>query len=317
MAGDNTYGISLPREAFAQLTPNAFLHSHLKEGVRPNGRKPDTFREPTVNTGSLSYSNGSAVVRLGDTAVVCGIRGEILLASDIPNASANEDIEKLGLLVTNIESSTGCSPAHLPGNPPSTQAQSLSWRLHSLLHVSDLVSLENLRIESEGETKAYWTLYLDMLCISLDGNCFDAAWIALVAALRDTTLPRAAWDVDNEVVVCSPIVSCACIYRCYAHINEAETASRLQLGSVPIPSTFAIYSTASALKDPSAAQSWALADPDTLEEETSKQTVTITVENDSIVRVEKAGLSQRKLMRHLFALARSRAKTIETLLSHD
>ncbi|KAA6413949.1 MAG: exoribonuclease family [Lasallia pustulata] len=155
-----------------------------------------------------------AVVRVGDTAVVCGVRAEILLASSIPQPpppsvtpaeeEAAEELAALGLLVPNLTLSTGCSPAHLPGSPPSPLAQSLTQRILTLLHTSRLVSLSDLMISHQPpadaadaepppapEIKAYWTLYIDVLFISLDGNAFDAAWGAVLAALGDTRLPGA------------------------------------------------------------------------------------------------------------------------------
>ncbi|KAK0309653.1 hypothetical protein LTR82_015005 [Friedmanniomyces endolithicus] len=188
-------GLAFSRETFAKLTPAPFLQAHLQqpEPIRPNGRSLDAFRTPTIHTGSLSHSNGSAVVRLGDTAVVCGVRAEILLASDIPHppsedTSEDDLVERLGLLVPNVELSTGCSPDHLPGNPPSTSAQALSYRVLSLMHTSNLIRPGDLSIQymepasdddlpDEGPktvTKAFWTLYIDVMCIALDGNPFDA-----------------------------------------------------------------------------------------------------------------------------------------------
>lgn len=246
-----------------------------------------------INTGSLSHSNGSAVVRLGDTSVVCGVRGEILLASEVPHppneSTQDEDlIEGLGLLVPNVELSTGCSPACLPGNPPSNSAQSLSWRISSLLHASSLLQPADLSInytepksadmgpdeEPNTAVKAYWTLYIDILCISLDGNCYDAAWIAVMAALRNTTLSKAWWDADHEAVVCSP------------HANEARS---LTLNGSPSATTFAVFSTASPLKQRSEAESWVLADPDSFEEDICHETVTVAVDNGKLVKIEKQG----------------------------
>ncbi len=133
-------GLAFSRETFAKLTPAPFLHAHLQqpEPIRPNGRSLDAFSTPTIHTGSLSHSNGSAVVRLGDTAVVCGVRAEILLASDIPHPpgddiSEDDLVERLGLLVPNVELSTGCSPDHLPGSPPSKQSLSMGQRCSSRL----------------------------------------------------------------------------------------------------------------------------------------------------------------------------------------
>lgn len=325
MAKDTTSAptaLAFSHATFARLTPNAYLQAHLQNAatVRPNGRKPDQYRELAINTGSLANSNGSAVVRLGDTAVVCGVRGEILLTSSIPNPPANdvadEDlVQHLGLLVPNLELSTGCSSAHLPGNPPSGLAQSLSWRLHTLLKTTSLISIGDLRIqhhapalendaddEPEAVTKAYWTLYIDILCMSLDGNCFDAAWIALLAALRDTKLPKAAWDPDRELILCSP---------------QPEDASPLHLQSLPVALTFAAFTTASPLKDPSLAQSWTLTDPDTFEEEACTESLTIAVNQDSIARMEKSGgpVLGPSQVRHCVALAIQRRKDVVRLLT--
>lgn len=212
--------LSFSRETFAKLSPRPYLLAHLQNSTRANGRSPTECRKPHVNNGSLTHADGSAVVRIGDTTVVCGIRGEILLASD----QKVTDVEDL--LVPNIELATGCSPAFLPGQPPSTLAQSLSTRVYSLLH--SMVSLEDLKIGEE----AFWVLYIDILFISLDGNAFDAAWAGAVAALRDVNLPKAHWD---DGVIC-------------------EGYERLPLKGLPMALSFGLFG------------EWVLSDPDTFEE---------------------------------------------------
>lgn len=237
-------------------------------------------------------------MRIGDTSIVCGVRGEILLASDIPLAP-NEDaddedlVEELGLLVPNLELSTGCSPAHLPGNPPSTLAQSLSYRISSLLHTSGMIGIDDLRIQylephtdedlpDEGPrvvTKAYWTLYIDILCIALDGNAFDAAWAAVIAALSDATLPKARWEPDRETVLCSP------------RLNDLKS---LQMRTFPVAASFVVYSTASPLKNKEEAEQWILADPDAFEEDVCTETLTVIVSigidhQTNLLRLEKSG----------------------------
>ena len=333
--------LSFPRETFAKLSPGPFLLAHLKPAstrtppVRPNGRAPLDFRQPQINTGSLSHSNGSAVVRVGDTAVVCGVRAEILRAQDVPQPyrpnvvgegegrgvqrdDEREDareVEELGLLVPNLELSTGCSPQHLPGNAPSTQAQSLSQRILSLLYVSRLIRASDLRIQYHEPatdddlpdapprivTKAYWTLYIDILVMSLDGNAFDAAWAAVVAALRDTRLPRAEWTPDLETAICSPL---------------ASDASRLNLRGLPIASTFRVFNTESHMKSRSEAESWVLADPDGFEEELCRESVTVVVSQGNegmagrggVMSLEKSGgvVVGRERMRELVELAMGR-----------
>ena len=320
-------GLSFPRETFAKLTPKPFLHAHLKQTdpVRPNGRSPSESRKPTVNVGSLTHSNGSALVRSGDTAIVCGIRAEILLASDIPhppNDGSDDDdlVEDLGLLVPNVELSTGCSPAHLPGNPPGSLAQSLSYRILSLLVASKVINPELLKIiyeESQTDedlpdegpkmvVKAYWTLYIDILCISLDGNAFDVACIAMIAALQQTVLPKAWWDPNREIILCSP--------------QQAE-AAHLRLDCLPVALTFAIFTTASPLKLKSGSRHWILADPDSFEEEATSESLTITVvltddQKLRVVRSEKSGGSSltRDEITRCMQIAGERCKALTAML---
>ena len=225
--------------------------------------------------------------------MVCGVRAEVLRASDIPHpyrgpADSKRETEELGLLVPNIELSTGCSHAHLPGNAPGTLAQSLTQRLLSLLHLSKLVDVEDLKIKYQPpateddlpdepprlETKAYWVLYIDLLVISLDGNPFDAAWGAVLASLSDTKLPSAWWDPDQEAVLCS---------------DKLSDAKSLTLGNIPVALTFAVFSTAAPHKKQEDVQNWVLADPDGFEEDLCNESITIVTTSKTILRIEKKG----------------------------
>lgn len=370
----------LPPSQFARLQPHAYLLAHLsppassnQPSIRANGRAPLQFRVTSANAGSLTHTNGSAVVRIGDTAAVCGVRAEILHTGDIASWSMsrpaapdsnnkrrkladtnqkpsqetanaetwnNEDdgseddqedesyIQDFNLLVPNLSLSTGCAPGFLPGAPPSTLAQGLSHQILSLLHSSRLVREDDLRIwyqppdlgaenlerhnESEQmdvdaahddqynnrEIKAFWVLYIDIMIISLAGNPFDAAWAAVVAALRDTKLPRAWWDEDNEMVLCSEAVS---------------EAKRLSLRGMPVASSFAVFEADAAAgwravvipdaeeeeqideaKRKGLQRRWTLADPDGYEEGLSQERVSVVVDKKAdgkvvIVKMEKNG----------------------------
>ncbi|KAL3426582.1 exosome complex exonuclease RRP43 [Phlyctema vagabunda] len=310
--------LSFPRDTFAKLSPHPYLLAHLQPGspdtaaARANGRSPSQFRVSHINNGSLTHAEGSAVVRIGDTTVVCGIRGEILLASDVPNYRSDRtttapssktgynEPKDLDLLVPNIELATGCSPAFLPGQPPSTLAQSLSTRIYSLLHSSALVDGDDLRIwyqppnldedskmddsDDEGssapepEVKAFWTLYIDILFISLDGNPFDAAWAAVVSALGDVKLPKASWDADREMVLCD---------------DSVADSKRLSLRGFPIAVTALVFK-AKEQANGVTKKYWILADPDTFEEGLCDESVTVVVDcsnkkNTKLLGISKAG----------------------------
>lgn len=225
----------------------------------------------------------------------------------------------------NLELSTGCSPEFLPGVPPSGLAQGLSQRVLTLLHTGEVVGMGPLRIwegpkkggdsskeeeeesdeDEEGEedqgpeVKAFWTLYIDILFISLDGNPFDAAWMAVVAALRDTKLPRAWWDEELQGVLCD---------------DQIANAVPLHIMNWPIASTFAIFEGGRSDRGKEDGRSWVLADPDRFEEGLCDEGVTVVLirkegrRDLKVVRIEKSGggVVGIKEMREVVKLAEGR-----------
>lgn len=129
-----------------------------------------------------------------------------------------------------------------------------------------------LRIQdAEGETKAYWVLYIDIVCISLDGNILDTAWASIVAALRSTRLPKAIWDADREQVLCDP--------------NPA-TYRALEMRSLAFTASFCVYTSTGEDGE----QSWILSDPDEFEESVCVEKVLVCVTEDGkIAKLEKSG----------------------------
>ncbi|KAK6839628.1 3' exoribonuclease family protein [Apiospora arundinis] len=308
----------------------------------PTDASPPRLAPPYINTSSLSHAHGSAVVRNGDTTVICGVRGETILTSAIPNyrassavddsSSALDEARDYDLLVPNIELATGCAPNFLPGVPPTTLAQTLSTRVYSLLHSSKLVDVNRLRIYPEevgGEknkeddekmdeaeevdeyavsedkaVKAYWVLYIDVLFISFDGNPFDTAWTAILAALRDTKLPQAYWDADREMVLCK---------------RSPAKMSSLDLRGLPVACTAAVF-TAKEKQKKGNGSYWVLVDPDRLEEGLCDETVTVVVDQLSgstkILGISKHGgtVVGPELMKKMVAAAESRWEQIRAAM---
>lgn len=322
--------LTFPRPIFAAVSPHPFLQAHLsadKSAIRANGRAAHEFRSPGVNTGSLTHCNGSAVVRLGNTSVVCGVRAEILREEDTPGTSApaavnaagdiddddndnDDEIESLRLLVPNIELSTGSTPTHIPGNAPSTAQQSLITRIRTLLHSTRLLRARDLRITytpltnpddadaaPETEVKGYWVLYLDIFFLSLDGCAFDAAWLSILSALNHTRLPRAYFDDEYEGILCS---------------DAPAEALSLNLRGLPVPSSFAVFEGRGEGEGEKGGE-WVLSDPDAFEESVCRESVTITVDRGTICRVEKSGggVVGRETMKMLVQRAVERWAVVE------
>ncbi|OAL51133.1 exoribonuclease family protein [Pyrenochaeta sp. DS3sAY3a] len=348
--------LTFPRPIFAAVSPHPFLQAHLSAGdstsktaIRANGRETQDFRILGINTGSLTHCNGSAVVRMGNTSVVCGVRAEILNEADTPGTplssqqlrqstqqdttdaeSEEEDLEEtdeiasLRLLVPNVELATGSTPAHIPGNAPTTFAQTLITRIRSLLISTRLLRTADLRIlytppsnaedpdaEPETSVKGYWVLYLDVFFISIDGNAFDSAVLSILAALRDTRLPRAYFDDEYEGILCSDVP------------GEART---LRLRGLPVSSSFAVFEGLRGEEGEDASVEWVLSDPDAFEEGVCRETVTVVVDGsfggkgakDVVVRrIEKSGgaVVDREVMRALVERAIERWELVRRVIS--
>ncbi|KAI0162185.1 exosome complex exonuclease RRP43 [Xylariaceae sp. FL1272] len=309
---------TLSSAAFAKLSPHPYLLANLQASSpakRINGRNPADARPLAINRSSLTHAHGSAVVRQGDTTVICGVRGETLLTSQIPNyrtslfggdtTGTTDELRDYDLLVPNIELATGCAPEFLPGVPPTTLAQTLSTRVYSLLHSSGILHVEDLRIYNQieastettddddmqdadadvptKEVKAYWVLYIDLLFVSLDGNPFDAAWAAVLAALRQTKLPHAYWDADREMVLCS----------------RKTSPTPLSVSGLPVACSAAIFTAREKLKQIQSRKAggdigdfWILVDPDRFEESLCDEVVTVVVDRSEGGESKILGLSK-------------------------
>jgi hypothetical protein len=68
---------ALKAAIFQRLHPRSYLERFLAEGFRPDGRDLEEWRTIEFNVGSISTANGSALVRLGQTTIVCGVKAEI------------------------------------------------------------------------------------------------------------------------------------------------------------------------------------------------------------------------------------------------
>ncbi|KAH6628372.1 ribosomal protein S5 domain 2-type protein [Chaetomium tenue] len=337
--------IKLPAPLFARLSPHPFLLRNLtsaadpsRPATRTNGRGTQETRPLHAKASSLSHAHGSSLVRLGDTTVLCGVRGEVLPVERVPLfrpvdrggvGLGRGELRDYDLLVPNIELATGSAPQFLPGVPPTALAQTLSTRVYSLLHSTGMVGVEDLRVwskpagggedtemegagegqeEEEGVKEedrvvAYWVLYIDLLFVSFDGNPFDAAWAAVVAALRNTSLPVARWDPEREMVVCS------------------RTEKRqLNVKGLPVACTAAVFEEKELGEVGTGVpegRHWLLLDPDRLEETLCREAITMVVDcsdgETRIKSIEKQGGTAigRELVRGFATIAEKRWKEVQ------
>lgn len=156
----------------------------MERNIRPSGRSLLESRQVTLTNLNLSTTTYGAVVRVGDTSVICGISAELCEPS----------IERPGegYIVPNVVLSPLSNPKHRAG-PPSDQAQALSAQILDLVLTTSPDLPSSLCVE---RGKCVWTLYVDIQFLNYDGNALDSAWLALTSALSQLKLPPVQYNSD-------------------------------------------------------------------------------------------------------------------------
>ncbi|KAG5635289.1 hypothetical protein H0H81_011817 [Sphagnurus paluster] len=268
---------ALKASIFQRLHPRVYLERFISENIRPDARQLDAWRDVSINVekiGSISTANGSALVRLGNTTVVCGVKAEI--------AEPELDRPGEGFLVPNLDLPAMCSPKFKPG-PPTEEAQVLSDRLNEALIASNILSLSSLCIRSG---KAAWVLYVDATCINYDGNVFDATLLAMVAALKNTKLPQANFDEETGRTICTRSVS-----------------APLNITCTPVAMSFGLFDSTTLLTDPTA-----------FEEPLLDSTLTVVVDSVSGALISVTQLGAGIDVQHCIQAAEQRRPALAELM---
>uniref|UniRef100_A0A8C9RAN6 Ribosomal RNA-processing protein 43 n=1 Tax=Scleropages formosus TaxID=113540 RepID=A0A8C9RAN6_SCLFO len=223
------------------------------------GRELGEFRATTLNIGSISTADGSALVKIGNTTVICGIKAEL--------ATPPTDAPNKGYIVPNVDLPPLCSSRFRPG-PPGEQAQAASQFIADLIDSANIIQREDLCIESG---KLSWVLYCDIMCLDYDGNLLDACVIALLAALENAQLPEVTINKETELAEVNP-----------------QKLHPLNVTKHPVGSSFAVFDNTIVIVDPTAE-----------EESLSTATITVvTDEDERLCALHKpggSGLSAEKL----------------------
>jgi len=162
------------------------IAEYLNTGKRFDGRKPEEFRELSIETGVSINAEGSARVKLGNTDVIVGVK----LATAEPYA----DSPNKGNFMVSAELSPMSSPRFESG-PPKFPVIEFGRVLDRGLRESGFIKWEGLCIE---EGKRVWTLFVDIYTLNDDGNLMDAAGIGAIAAMKTAKLP--SFDKETGII---------------------------------------------------------------------------------------------------------------------
>lgn len=163
----------------------SYISSLLNQDHRIGMRKLDEYRKVKVELGISKNAEGSAKVTLGETVVLAGVKLDV--GEPFPD---NPDE---GSIIVTAELSPIASPDFELG-PPDAQSIELARVVDRGIRESEAIDFKKLCIK-EGE-KA-WTVFVDIYSLNDDGNLQDAAFLAAIAALKNTKFPKLK---DDKVV---------------------------------------------------------------------------------------------------------------------
>jgi exosome complex component RRP42 len=162
------------------ITPSIkrdFLAKLAENGKRADGRSFDEFRDIDIETRIINKAEGSARVKIGNTQVISGIKMDI--------GEPYPDTPDEGAMSTAAELIPLASPDFESG-PPDQEAIELARVVDRGIRESELIDVKKLCIVP-GEK--VWIVFIDIHILDYDGNLFDAASLASLAALMTTKVP--------------------------------------------------------------------------------------------------------------------------------
>jgi exosome complex component RRP42 len=165
------------------------ISSLLKEGRRLDGRSLLEMRPFEVTADVIEKAEGSAQIKLGDTTIIVGVKGQI--GAPFP------DTPDQAVQIVNMELAPIASPFFEPG-PPQKPAIELARVVDRGIRESEAVQLDHPSLViKEGEH--VWILFADVYIIDHHGNLFDASILAAMAALMVAKLKKMVVDEEGNL----------------------------------------------------------------------------------------------------------------------
>ncbi len=165
-----------------------FISDLLRKGERLDGRGFSEYRDLVIEANVVpAKAEGSALVRLGDTSIVAGVK---VLVGEPYSDSPDQ-----GVIMVTAEMSPIASPLFELG-PPKEGAIELARVVDRGVRESGTVDTKKLCIE---EGKKVYMVFADVYPMEYDGNLIDASSIAVNAALLTTKYSEMKWEDDKVV----------------------------------------------------------------------------------------------------------------------
>lgn len=165
-----------------------YIAGFLDTGKRIDGRAFNECRNTEIELDVVAAkAEGSALVRLGDTAVIAGVK--VLLGEPYG------DSPDKGVMMVTAELQPLASPLFELG-PPKEPAIELARVVDRGVRESEMIDTAKLCIEPG---KKVYMVFADVYPLDYDGNLIDASSLAVAAALQTAKFDEYKWEDGNAV----------------------------------------------------------------------------------------------------------------------
>lgn len=170
----------------------------LNHEERVDGRSFSDFRDIEIQTNYITKAEGSAMVSIGGTTVLAGVKAQV--GTPFPNSPNS------GIIIINTEL-LAIASRNFEYGPPNKFAVEISRVVDRTIREAPLIDLEKLCIV---EGSKVWKLHVDIDILDFDGNLMDATCLAATSALLTAKIPTAKFvndelSIDEDRLTCLPI----------------------------------------------------------------------------------------------------------------
>jgi ribonuclease PH len=181
---------------------------------RPDGRKAGEMRPVSIETGSIRHAEGSALISLGDTRVLCVASVEDRIPPFLKGTGSGWVTAEYGMLprATHTRSPREAAVGRQGGRTQEIQ-RLIGRSLRSVTELRGLgertITLDCDVLQADGGTR----------CAAITGACVALA-IAIGKLVRDRTIPR--WPLRETVAATSVGVCAGQVVLDLAYVEDSE-----------------------------------------------------------------------------------------------
>ncbi|MFH1106287.1 MAG: RNA-binding protein [Candidatus Micrarchaeota archaeon] len=155
----------------------SYVKDLLAKDKRADGRGLLDYRQVKITKGMIPNAEGSALVELGDTKVLCGVKFDVM--------DPYRDRPTEGVFTVQAEFLPLAHPKFESG-PPNEHSIELSRVVDRGIRSAEVLDVKSWQLEEGKVLGAFMDLYMLDHC----GNLIDTAAMAAMAALTDAKVPK-------------------------------------------------------------------------------------------------------------------------------